>query len=226
MFGHYYTALHDYCQQYGYPIPSSEWRQVQSEGEEAFVPVRRHVESISMIQKGRAVKQPFHSRPDSLQTKTVSHSTPSGITKNGALPPPVPGQQQQQSSPTLEFSSKPTRTTSNTSYTSYNRPSPPASTASFHTANASEYFSPTSGGANRQGSQPPTPYLGTVSKTPSSASLASAAAAIAVKKKPPPPPSRKTGAYPATPVSNDIKRAEQELKAEQDAQESERLRME
>jgi hypothetical protein len=45
-------------------------------------------------------------------------------------------------------------------------------------------------------------------------------------KKPPPPPSRKTGAYPATPMSNDIKKAEQELKAEQDAQESERLRME
>jgi actin cytoskeleton-regulatory complex protein PAN1 len=45
-------------------------------------------------------------------------------------------------------------------------------------------------------------------------------------KKPPPPPSRKTAGYPATPMSNDVKKVERELRAEQDAQESERLRME
>jgi amphiphysin len=152
------------------------------------VPVRKHIESISMIQKGSAVRQPFHTRPDSLQTKTVSHRAPSGVTKNGALPPPVPGQQQQLSPPSLDFSSKPARTTSNTSYTSYGRPSPPASTASFHTAGGSDYFGTT---ASRQNSQPPTPYIGTVSKTPSSVSLASAAAAVAGKKKPPPPPPKR-----------------------------------
>jgi amphiphysin len=142
-----------------------------------------------MIQKGKAIREPFYSRPDSLQTKTVSHRTPSGLTRNGALPPPVPGGSS--TPPSLEYGLKPTRTTSNTSYS---RPSPPASTTSFHTASASDYFAPTSGGASRPPSQPPTPYLG-VSKRQSSASLASTAAStaasIASKKKPPPPPPKR-----------------------------------
>jgi amphiphysin len=136
-----------------------------------------------MIQKGKAVREPFFSRPDSLQTKTVSHRAPSGLTKNGALPPPVPGPQM---SPQLDLSLKPTRTTSNTSYS---RPSPPLSTASFQTA--TDYLNtPIIGGASRHGSQPTTPY-GTLTKSISSASLTSTAASIAGKKKPPPPPPKR-----------------------------------
>jgi hypothetical protein len=46
-------------------------------------------------------------------------------------------------------------------------------------------------------------------------------------KKPPPPPSRKGAtSSSALPAVNDVKKVEQELRAEQDAQESERLRLE
>jgi amphiphysin len=187
MFGHYYTALHDYCQQYGYPIPSSNWKQTQSEHTDSFARPRQHVENIPTIQKGRAVKTEFASRGEATLTKTVSHKTPIGLTGNGALPPPIPRPGQQSlSPPSLDFSSKPTRTVSNNSYS---RPSPPPSVSSYHTA--TDYFNPpTSGGANRGPSQSSTPYLGgaPLSKAPSVASVASVAASIASKKKPPPPP--------------------------------------
>lgn len=192
MFGHYYTALHDYCQEYGYPLPSSNWKQVQSEHTDAFARARQHIENkIPTIQKGQAVKSEFASRSDNLQTKTISHKKPIGLTGNGALPPPIPrpGQSHALSPPSLDFTSKPTRTVSNTSYS---RPSPPPSVSSYHTA--TDYFNPpTSGGANRGQSQTSTPYLGgaALSKATSAQSVASVAASIASKKKPPPPPPKR-----------------------------------
>jgi hypothetical protein len=189
LLGLYYTALHSFCQEYGYPIPSAEWRQVQPEFDEVFAPLRREVETLQILQSGKALSSPFYSRPDSLQTKTVStHKNGLSSKKSyGSLPPPIPT-----SHPTtpsaLDFTSKPTRTISNLSTNSYNRPSPPASLASYRSQ--SDYLSqPTGLGARRTSSNGAPPSI--LSHAGSSASLASAAAAVAKKKKPPPPPPKR-----------------------------------
>ena len=98
LLGHYYTALHDFCQQHGYLIPTPEWTQVQTEFDDAFGAAKRDTERLSTLQRGKAVKTEFYSRPDSLQTRTVSHRTNSAgssgmlapTRSNGRLPPPVP----------------------------------------------------------------------------------------------------------------------------------------
>jgi hypothetical protein len=194
LLGHYYTALHDFCQQYGYLIPTPEWRQVQAEFDDVFGTAKRDTESISTLQRGKAVNQAFYSRSDSQQTRTVSHRN--GLTpvrSNGRLPPPVPTQGMSVTPPPLDLSTRPARTVSNTSY---GRPSPPPSTASFHTAATDYFVPPGSAGATtrRTSSQPASPYLGSGGSVASAA--VSAAASIASKKKPPPPPppKRKTSA--------------------------------
>jgi amphiphysin len=215
MLAHYYTSLHEYCQSYGYPIPSPEWKQVESEYDDVFVRVKQHTETISTLQQGRAVKQPFHSRPDNLQTRTVNHAANGNARRSdtnlggavGKLPPPVPTQRQQQhqslAPPSVDFGSKPTRVTSASSFAS--RPSPPGSVASFHTAK--DYApSVTSAAASRVSSQITSPNLSRVTTSPqvrtaasvagsqvsnSTFSSAAAAAAVASKKKPPPPPPKR-----------------------------------
>jgi amphiphysin len=211
MFAQYYTCLHGYCQQYGYHIPSPEWKQVQSEYDDVFGRAKKHTEAISILQKGKAVTQPFYSRPDSLQTRTVAHGTNGHARRSdeaqGRLPPPIPTHQQQQEqrhlAPPPDSGSKPTRISSNPSYPP--RPSSPVSTtSSFHTARDT-FNAASTGGASRAASQISSPALSraitspqirtTVSLTSNasagSLSSAAAAAAIASKKKPPPPPPKR-----------------------------------
>jgi hypothetical protein len=194
LLGHYYTALHTFSQQYGYPIPSPEWGQVQPEFDEFFLPVRRETETLSFLQSGKAIKAEFYSRPDSLQTRTVSNKN--GLTTRksyGALPPPISNDYP--TPPALDMSSKPARTTSNTSYS---RPSPPPSLASYNSQ--PDYSNHATGpGASRQTSHTSNySRPGTLSHATSGTSLASAAAAsvAAKKKKPPPPPPKRKPSVP------------------------------
>jgi amphiphysin len=221
LLGHYYTALHDFCQQYGYLIPTPEWTQVQTEFDDAFGAAKRDTERLSTVQRGKAVKQEFYSRPDTLQTRTMSHRTNSAgssgmiapLRSNGRLPPPVPAPGAGGATPPqIDLSTRPgvsSRAPSTAAGSTYGRPSPPMSTASFHTAatTRSDFFStqPTSAGASaaasrRSASQPTSPYLGSGAASASSfggglanspASLSPSAAAIAGKKKPPPPPPKR-----------------------------------
>jgi hypothetical protein len=217
LLGHYYTALHDFCQQHGYLIPTPEWAQVQAEFDDGFGPAKRDTERLSTLQRGKAVKQEFYSRPDSLQTRTISHRTNSAGSSgmlapsrtNGRLPPPVPAPGAGGATPPpIDLSTRPggsSRAPSTAAGSTYGRPSPPMSTASFHTAatGRSDFYltqPPTSAGASaaasrRSASQPTSPYPASVSSfggggglANSTASLSSSAAAIAGKKKPPPPP--------------------------------------
>jgi amphiphysin len=195
LFAHYYTSLHDYCQQHGYPIPGTEWKQVQSEFDDQFGPVKKRVENVSTLRDGRAIKQPFASRPDSLLTRTVNHRAPSGITKTGSLPPPIPGGGNGALSPP-SLSSSYRRTPSNASLGRTN-PSPPGSVSSYQTAREN-YAHSTTSAASKAVSRVPshnsyTSYTSQLTPSISSASIASssAAAAAAGKKKPPPPPPKR-----------------------------------
>jgi amphiphysin len=217
LLGHYYTALHDFCQQHGYLIPTPEWTQVQTEFDDAFGAAKRDTERLSTLQRGKAVKTEFYSRPDTLQTRTMSHRTNSAgssgmiapTRSNGRLPPPVPAPGAGGvTPPMIDLSTRPggsSRAPSTTAGTSYGRPSPPMSTASFHTAGGrSDLFptQPTSAGASaaasrRSASQPTSPYLG--SGSVSSLGGSSAALSAAGKKKPPPPPPPKRRPEPRAP---------------------------
>jgi amphiphysin len=186
LFGHYYTAMHEFCQRYGYPIPSSEWQQIQSEFEETFPPVRKETETLGIVQKGKAVTAAFYSRPDSLQTTTIparNRLQPTRSNGSATLPPPVP-----MSPPPLDFGSKPLRSVSNQSYT---RPSPSPSINSYQ---SSDYLNsrPTGAGASRPQitSHLSAPH-NVLARAASSSSIGSMASAAAKKKPPPPPPPQK-----------------------------------
>ncbi|KAF2674693.1 SH3 domain-containing protein [Microthyrium microscopicum] len=186
LLGHYYTALHGFCQQYGYAIPSSEWTQVQTEFDDVFPRVKRDTETIGSIAKGKAITQPFATRPDSLQTRTVTHKNGIGSrsSSNGALPAPIPAADSMPP-PAYDMSLKPTRTISNNSYS---RPTPSPSVASFQTS--SEYYNnaPSVAGSQRT---PLSPRMQSGGLRPAVSSTSLASSVAAKKKPPPPPPKRK-----------------------------------
>lgn len=224
LLGHYYTALHDFCQQHGYLIPTPEWAQVQAEFDDGFAPAKRDAERLSTLQRGKAVKAEFYSRTDNLQTRTVNHRTNSAGSagmlgpsrSNGRLPPPVPassfggggGGGGGATPPAIDLSTRPggssSRAPSTAAGSTYGRPSPPMSTASFHTAGGrSDFFAaPTSAGAlspsaRRSASQPTSPYIGSAGASVSSLGGSTAALSLAGKKKPPPPPPKKRRPEPS-----------------------------
>jgi amphiphysin len=211
--------MHTFSHQHGYPLPSPEWQQVQPEFTEVFQPARKHLETLQILQSGKAIKSEFFSRPDSLQTKTTV-TKPNGLANKrsyGNLPPPIPPTSHPSTPtmpPSLDFSTKPSRTTSNhsdygfkpsrsVSNNSYARPSPPSSISTHPT---SDYFS--ASGNRRVSNAPSIPSIPSTPGYPlapsksnhslyhsksnvSLSSTVSAAAAAAAKKRPPPPPPKK-----------------------------------
>lgn len=184
LFGHYYTAMHDFCQRYGYPIPSSEWQQIQYEFEDKFPTIRKETETIGIVQKGRTISSPCYSRPDSTQTTTIPSRTkiqPSRM--NGSLPAPVPI-----SPPAIDMGTRPIRVTSNHSIP---RPTPSPSIASYQ---SSDYLNSRPNVDRLQTTSHLAAPQGIPARATSSGSLASLASAAAKKKPPPPPPKKKPSA--------------------------------
>ncbi len=59
LLGLYYTALHGYCDEFGFPSPPPPMDDVVATWKEAFGPIRSQTESISFIARGTAVRQPM-----------------------------------------------------------------------------------------------------------------------------------------------------------------------
>lgn len=55
LLGLYYTTLHTYCQELGFPSPSPPMEEVVADWNADFRPVQREVESIGIIARGKAV---------------------------------------------------------------------------------------------------------------------------------------------------------------------------
>ncbi|KAK4239485.1 hypothetical protein C8A03DRAFT_14129 [Achaetomium macrosporum] len=59
LLGLYYTTLHGYCEEFGFPSPPPPMQDVVAAWNGAFDPARSKVESISFIARGKAAQQPI-----------------------------------------------------------------------------------------------------------------------------------------------------------------------
>ncbi|KAI1813142.1 hypothetical protein GGS20DRAFT_495617 [Poronia punctata] len=59
LLGLYYTSLHNYCQEQGFPSPPPPMDEVVAMWSAAYEPVKRAFESVSCIATGKAVRQPM-----------------------------------------------------------------------------------------------------------------------------------------------------------------------
>ncbi|EXJ79648.1 hypothetical protein A1O3_07927 [Capronia epimyces CBS 606.96] len=60
LLGHYYTMLHGYCTEEGFPSPSPPMDEVIRLWDDAFKPVQREAESLVLLANGKAVRAPMN----------------------------------------------------------------------------------------------------------------------------------------------------------------------
>ncbi|ETN40593.1 uncharacterized protein HMPREF1541_04870 [Cyphellophora europaea CBS 101466] len=195
LLGHYYTSVHTYCSQEGFPNPAPPMDEVIRSWSDAFLPVQKEVESLCLIASGKAVRLPMsqserpNGYPTNGQRRPSAHST---LSNRGHSPsparklPPSPEYETKSKvsptpSPSANFLLSPTEQTplsaSPASSSVYQTPG----VASFSPAGPNtDYFS-----RDRQ----PSSATQTLATPSSMSSLASATSTLAIgKKKPPPPP--------------------------------------
>jgi len=59
LLGLYYTTLHSYCEEFGFPSPAPPMEEVVAIWNGAFSPVRSEIETISFIARGKTIQQPM-----------------------------------------------------------------------------------------------------------------------------------------------------------------------
>ena len=60
LLGLYYTVLHGYCEENDFPSPAPPMDDVIAAWAQAFEPGKRNVESISIIARGRGIREPLN----------------------------------------------------------------------------------------------------------------------------------------------------------------------
>ncbi|PYI08023.1 hypothetical protein BO78DRAFT_365407 [Aspergillus sclerotiicarbonarius CBS 121057] len=211
MLAHYYTVVHNYCQEARFPSPPPPMEQVVQEWERLCLPVQQEVEAFGCIVNGRTVKlsqvpddQRNGPRISSRPVDGTSYRRPSGghtppiqqrpISPLHKLPPPKPAYDRK---PSPVYETKPRLTDMASSPTSSNLTVP------------SNYFSPQTSASSPGGESyvsatenfhPPSPGISTAAartdyfsrnQHPSSVTRATSpgvSALVAGKRKPPPPP--------------------------------------
>lgn len=211
LLGHYYTMIHSYCTEEGFPSPSPPMDEVIRAFEAAWKPKQKDMEAMPMIASGKAIRKSF-SADDALNHKpaTNGHRRPSQPTAYGSRVPSVsPGRPPIPPSPQFDTKTHPVpRLSHSPSSASLLSPtptetvitSPSPSTSTYQTPAASyapagpntDYFS--------RDRQPSKSYSTTSSHslttvtpgatTPGGTAANAALASIMTKKKPPPPPPR------------------------------------
>ncbi|KAM7183045.1 protein hob1 [Naviculisporaceae sp. PSN 640] len=97
LLGLYYTSLHGYCEEAGFPSPPPPMSEVIATWSSAFQPIQREIESISFIARGRSIHQPLslgndpQGRKASIQAPSNGfRRTPSGLiaSTNNTAPQP------------------------------------------------------------------------------------------------------------------------------------------
>lgn len=169
----YYTSLHNYCEEVGFPSPPPPMEDVIATWTRDFKPIQQDVESINCIARGRAIHQSMQLGDDASGRK---NSSITGLNvRNGLLARrassqniPASGRVSPNSDPRLmRIPSNPNPAVS-----------PPASdysASSDHTPGYSSYLTPAS------------------AHTPAGPSADYFQRAAVQKKKPPPPPPKRIG---------------------------------
>lgn len=190
LLGLYYTTLHGYCEEFGFPSPSPPMEEVVAIWNASFGPARSEVESISSIARGKAVQQPMNVGLDGAPPKpspapaSVLRRTSSGlisgpqartlrVPSSTSLKPPSPAPEEARPSP------------------SWKRPD---------YANATDFTTATVlGGSAVDRSRGPSPGASVASgqrdyfsqRNPPSPALSAKGYGLAKKKPPPPPPPKR-----------------------------------
>ena len=191
LLGHYYTSIHTYCSQEGFPNPAPAMDEVIRTWSDIFLPLQSETESLPILAGGKAVKMPM--QLENGYTNGHSHRRPSAISQRGksvsparALPPSpnydvkprISASPSPSAIPLLSPQADVVRSPSPT-ISAYASPASAPLTSFAPAGPNSDYFS-----RDRQ-----TSTNSTHSNFPSSSSLS---AQIAKKKPPPPPPRANT----------------------------------
>ncbi|KAI0600699.1 SH3 domain-containing protein [Biscogniauxia sp. FL1348] len=218
LLGIYYTALHNYCQDYNFPSPAPPMEDVIATFSADYEPVKREAESISFLASGKAVRMPMKlpDDPSAVQEQRRPSNASNVSAENGLIrrpsaglissninaPPPVTGLRPNRIPSTTSLASQASsgsqsRPTIGSNYTTANNHLAPTD---FTTASrlggqaiASPATSPSSVRSRADyfsgGRSPPgSRPVTAATASGAAASPAAALAAAASKKKPPPPP--------------------------------------
>jgi hypothetical protein len=204
LLGHYYTSVHTYCTQEGFPTTAPPMDEVIRLWSDVFSPVQKEVETLSMIATGKAVRMPMalqekpsngylnggHRRPSAHSTLSNRGHSPSPARKLPPSPDYNKPKISSSPSPSNNFMLSPTElppvpiSTSPANSSAYQTPLS-APMAAFSPAGPNtDYFSRDRQTSNTQH---------TLATPSSMSSLASSTATSTLpigKKKPPPPPPR------------------------------------
>ena len=171
LLAHYYTMLHTYCTEEGFPSPSPPMDEVIRLWDDAFKPVQQEAEAIGIVASGKTVRTPMgmtngtHSNGYRRPSHASFNRIPS-VSPARALPP-SPGYESNKPSPSPSsalLSPDPVLSAS------------PTTTPGMHS------FSPAA---------PHTDYFSRDRQQSSSSIQTTSSLSVAAKKKPPPPPPRK-----------------------------------
>lgn len=187
LLAHYYTVLHDFCEEEGFPDRPPLVPQITSEWDADFRPPKQQIESLAILAHGKAVRQPMriedsHGSVSGLNIRNgiSAHRRPSSQNNSlKALPPASTAVSASSRPPSPDPNTRP-RISSIPSQTSLSLATPNYSSSAMTSP------SPGNGGAHAPAG-PRADYFGR-DRQPSSSSMASIAAA---KKKPPPPPPKR-----------------------------------
>lgn len=210
MLAHYYTVLHTYCEEEGFPSPPPPMDQIVQDWEIACNPAQAQIESMGCLAHGKAIRQaeandPNNDKRPSLSSRTSSatsrFSIPSIRGAKPAVPPPMLG-----SKPCQE---EPRPISPNSSYmTSRGSVSVASSSGTSPLPSGGDYFEPvqasqsaglspypqpaaTPGAVQFSPAGPKIDHFQKTANTPSAlGGSENVTAAIATKKRPPPPPRR------------------------------------
>lgn len=205
LLGHYYTSVHTYCTQEGFPNPAPPMDEVIRLWSDEFLGVQKEVESLYIIASGKAVRMPMalQEKPsngylNSGNRRPSAHST---LSNRGHSPSParkLPPSPDYDVKPKISSSPSPSASvllspteqtplsTSPASSSAFQTPvSAPPGVAAFSPAGPNiDYFS-----RGRQASSTAN-SLATPASMSSLASSTATSTLVIGKKKPPPPPPR------------------------------------
>ncbi|GAP89930.1 putative SH3 domain signaling protein [Rosellinia necatrix] len=85
LLGLYYTTLHNYCEEHGFPSPPPPMDEVIAVWSAGYEPAKREFESIACIATGKAVRQPMKlpDDPSLLDRGRLGPPSPSALMANG-----------------------------------------------------------------------------------------------------------------------------------------------
>lgn len=201
----YYTTLHNYCEDVGFPSPAPPMDQVLASWESTFRPAQKAVEGITCISRGRAIHASMasssadsdRSRSTSTSGLAIRHLPPSRQTSQNALCPAP--------APTPNFASEarearmriPSSTTIAIASPPSPAPTPPPEPQTIRlTPDCGMHLTPQSSYSAFSPAGPTSDYFQRTSNT-GAASAANSPGMPGKKKPPPPPPPKRAVSTPA-----------------------------